>query len=95
MKRILFLLPLLVAVAGCGIDADADMALSEAEGKPHRVTLYSGGRVVREWTTDRKVRSQNQSDGWYFRDSKTGALVRVSGNVVIEVVVEPERKPQA
>lgn len=48
------------------------------------VTLYSGGKLVREWDSVGKVREEEQSDGWYFQDSKTRKLVRVSGTVVVE-----------
>lgn len=76
-----------------GCDMDAENAKIDAEGKPHRVILYSGGKAVREWTTNAKVRSEDRSDGWFFRDAKSGQLVRVSGNVVVEVIVNPESRP--
>lgn len=55
-------------------------------GSPHRVTLYSGGHAVREWTSTGAVSNEQQSDGFYFEDAGTHHLIRVSGTVVIETL---------
>lgn len=51
-----------------------------------KVTLYSGGVAVREWTSKGVVHSENESDGYYFVDRTTGDIVEVNGTVVIEQV---------
>lgn len=51
-------------------------------GGEFRVILYSGGEAVREWQLNGIVREENGSDGWYFNCG--GALVRISGDVVVE-----------
>ena len=76
-----------IPLSGC---TDAEKSQWAAYGANHRVTLYSGGKVVREWKSSGKVRTEHDSDGWFFRDSKSGALVRVSGDVVVEVIVDGE-----
>jgi len=80
MKRIL-LVVMVVFFQGC---TNSDRAGLSGWGKDFRVTLYSGGTVVREWKSSGKVQSESDSDGWYFMDSDTKKLVRVSGSVVVE-----------
>ena len=53
-------------------------------GSTFKVTLYSDGTAVRTWVSTGKVMTESESDGWYFTDSKTKKLVRVSGCVVVE-----------
>ena len=54
-------------------------------GKKHRVTLYSGGKQIGQWVASGKVENESQSNGYYFQDDATGKLVRINGDVVIEV----------
>ena len=42
------------------------------------------GKVIASWESTGNVSNQTQSDGWYFKDAKTGLLVEVTGNLVIE-----------
>lgn len=80
------LLLLVVAVACClpfvGC-TDANLARQSALGNKHRVELWSGGKLVREWTSTGKVESESQSDGYYFVDVESRELVRVTGDLVI------------
>lgn len=71
----------LAALAGC---TDAAWESMGAYGDEHKVTLYSGGKAVREWTSTGKVLNEEASDGYYFKDKATGQLVRVTGDLVIE-----------
>lgn len=76
----------LVAIAalfmsGC---TDAERGRLTAFGSEFRVTLYSGGQAVRTWDSSGKVLTEKDSDGYYFVDKKTGNLIRVSGDVVVE-----------
>lgn len=74
---------LLALCIGC---TDADRAQYNSIGCRHKVALYSGGKLVREWTSTGKVLTEEHSDGWYFEDAGTHRLVRVSGDVVIEPI---------
>lgn len=53
-------------------------------GSPGHITCYSGGKVIYEGYSTGKIASENQSDGWFFEDIKTGKLIRVSGDCVLE-----------
>jgi hypothetical protein len=72
---------LLLLGSGC---TDAEMAERVSLGSRCRVTLYSGGKPVREWVSTGKVQTEEKSDGWYFMDAGTSKLVRVSGDVTVE-----------
>lgn len=52
-------------------------------GSDHKVEMYSGGKLVREWVSDGKVINESNSDGYFFEDKETGKLIEVSGDVVI------------
>ncbi|RLB65910.1 MAG: hypothetical protein DRH08_07340 [Deltaproteobacteria bacterium] len=80
MTKPLIVLALLATLAGC---TDARRAKAGGYGDQHKVELYSGGMKVREWTSSGKVLSEEASDGYFFSDAETGALVEVSGDVVI------------
>ena len=72
----------LLSLATCGC-TDAARSSYAAYGAEHSVELWSGGQKVREWTSTGKVHSEENSDGYYFMDKKTGKQVRVTGDVVI------------
>jgi len=75
------LLAILVAVSvGC---TDAEWSQLSAYGAKHHVELWSGGKMVKEWTSSGKVLSESHSDGYYFKDDDTNKLVRVTGDLVI------------
>ena len=67
---------------GC---TDAKRASFASYGAEHTVTMYNGGKMVRQWTSTGKVTSMSDSDGWQFMDKETRKLVRVGGDVIIEV----------
>ena len=83
MRRLSILILSLGIVAGC---TDANMSQWSALGSRFKVTVYSGGQVVRTYTSTGKVATEAQSDGWYFTDSETKGLIRVSGTVTIEEI---------
>lgn len=82
MKKITLMLILVLSV-GC---TDATKASIGGFGKAHKISMYNGGVLVREWVSTGKVESMSQSDGWQFMDKETGKLVRVGGDVIIEVI---------
>jgi len=41
------------------------------------------GKILREWISVGKVKSEASSDGYYFKDKKTGKLIEVTGFLVI------------
>ena len=74
---------LIVACVGC---KDATRAQWNSLGTQHKISLYSGGKLIRQWISTGNVSNQKQSDGWYFEDAKTHLLVEVAGQVVIEQI---------
>lgn len=66
--------------SGC---TDATRNKLKAFGEPHRVEMYSGGQKVREWISTGYVRSEKDSDGYFFTDRDSGELVKVIGDCVI------------
>ena len=69
---------------GC---SNADPASLTAYGDEHRVELYSGGQKVREWQSTGKVFSEENSNGFYFKDAESGQLVRVTGDVIVTPLI--------
>lgn len=76
-------LSLSIVLLGC---TDATRASIGAYGQSHRIRMFNGGKLVAEWHSTGKVTSMSDSDGWQFKDKATGKLVRVGGDVIIEVV---------
>lgn len=71
---------MVVLVSAC---TDAELSKFGGLGDEFKIEMYSGGKLVREWTSTGKVLSEPNSDGYYFKDKETGRLVEVSGDVVI------------
>lgn len=74
---------ILFSTTGC---TDAQRAKIGGLGNPHHVEMYSGGQLVRQWVASGKVESEQNSDGYYFNDYKTGKLIEVAGDVVISML---------
>ena len=70
----------LFAFASC---TDAQRAKVGGLGDEFKVEMYSGGKLVRTWTSTGKVSNEKNTDGYYFKDKDTGKLIEVSGDVVI------------
>lgn len=62
---------------------DAKRAKVGGLGDQFKVEMYSGGKLVREWTSTGKVSIEEGTDGYYFKDKDTGKLIEVSGDVII------------
>ena len=84
MKKLIAIMTILVLVSsGC---SDAERAAFSALGKKHRVTLYSGGKQIGQWTTSGKIENEQHSNGYYFNDDATQKLIMVDGDIIIEVI---------
>ncbi len=89
MSRTQILLVFLIAFVmmalflGC---SNADRASFHSMSVNHKVSLYSGGHLVGQWTSRGQVTKELYSDGCYFMDNATGNEVEVAGTVVIEQV---------
>jgi hypothetical protein len=71
----------LVFLMGC---TDAEFANFTSLGSSAHITCYSGDKVTYDGISTGKVSTVTHSDGWQFKDSKTGKFMRVSGPCVIE-----------
>ena len=80
MKNILMTLSLVI-FSGC---MRAEMARISAIGSDHKILVYSGGNLVKEFHSVGKVLTEQDSDGWYFLNKETNKLTRVSGTVIVE-----------
>lgn len=83
MRKVILLVAALSTLLSC---TDAQKANYNSYGKNHKIRMYNGGILVAEWISTGKVASMDNSDGWQFMDSKTKQLVRVGGDVIIEVI---------
>lgn len=82
MKKISFILCLSVLLlASC---TDARKARIGGFNDEFSVELVNcEGEVYREYTSTGKVLSEESSDGYYFKDKKSGKLIEVTGNLII------------
>ena len=82
MKLILILIAILLPTifSNC---SNAEFSGLSALGKEHKIQLYSGGVLVKEWTSTGVVKNNQGSDGWYFQDKETKRFVTISGDIVI------------
>jgi hypothetical protein len=63
---------------------DASMSKIGGYGDKFKVEMLNcDGTVAREWLSSGKVQSEENSDGYYFMDSKTGKLIEVTGRIII------------
>lgn len=83
MKKLLIVAALALFATGC---TDATMASLGSYGETSKITCFSGGEVVREYTSTGKVIAADQGDGVGFRSRETGKYVRVYADCVVEEI---------
>lgn len=83
-NKVFFLLAagwlVLFVLSGC---TDAGWSKLTAYGNSATVECYSGGKLIYKGSSTGKVKSEESSDGYFFRDAADGKLKEVSGNCVI------------
>jgi len=80
MKQ-LIILASFVFFVGC---TDATRSSIGSYGEAADVKCYSGGVLIYDGSSTGKVATTQHSDGWEFKDAKTGKFVRVSGDCLVE-----------
>ena len=86
MKKLILLLFILFFAFSC---SDAQKARREGHGSEFRIEILNcDGAVARSWISTGKVRSEQNSDGYYFMDKTTGLLVEVTGSIIITQIPE-------
>lgn len=78
--KIVPILVIMLSLTGC---LDAQMAKVRAIGSSAEVTCFSGEKVIYHGKSSGKVISEENSDGYFFRDKGTKQTVEVSGNCII------------
>lgn len=53
-------------------------------GSDAHITCYSGGIVIYNGISAGKVITEKSTDGWYFKNKRTGKLIRVFCSCHIE-----------
>lgn len=69
-----------ILLAGC---TDATVGKLKALGSSAHIECYSGGTLIYDGRSTGKVKSETNSDGYFFVDRETGLPMEVSGNCVI------------
>lgn len=78
----LFIICTISGFGGFGC-TDAGFQKLTSVGSAHAVKCFSGGTVIYDGRATGKVLSEENSDGYYFKDAATGKLMEVSGNCLI------------
>ena len=74
---------LTLALTSCGkLTNDVSKTVAGWGSGTYLVTVWSGGKAVREYRVEGFVNTETGSDGWFFIHN--GKLVRVAGTVTIE-----------
>jgi hypothetical protein len=79
MKKTIAFLSLFY-LASC---TNADKAKLSGYGDNFIIKVVSCDTII-TYNSIGKVQSESSSDGYYFLDAKTGKLIEVSGNIIIE-----------
>lgn len=91
MKKMLICL-VFACLVGC---TDAQVSKLAAYGDSARVTCYSGGEVVFDaYSTGKVAKPDSGSDGYQFRDTRTGRLVEVSMDCKIDYGSTPPEESE-
>ena len=81
MRKLFLLTIIILFLFSC---SDAKKAKIKGSGSEFNIEMIDcDGTVIRSWISTGKVRSEQNSDGYYFMDKATGLLVEVTGNIII------------
>ena len=82
MKIIVFML--LLSLFGCTDAQNEQFEQYKVLGNSGHIKWYSGGHLIYEGVSTGKIETENQSNGWFFKEANTGKLIRVFGDCLIE-----------
>ena len=86
MKKLILISFFLFFAFSCSDAQKAKILGSESEFRIEM--LNCDGTVARSWISTGKVRSEQNSDGYYFMDKATSLLVEVTGSIIITQIPE-------
>lgn len=78
--KIFYLVLIILGLSAC---TDANFEKLTNFGGSASIVCYSGELIIYDGKSSGKVLSEANSDGYYFKDASTGALMEVSGNCII------------
>ncbi len=79
--KLIFYIILFVSTTGC--TSSLTRISTRLTDRPATIICYSGGKEILATETEGKPLSEQNSDGYLFRDKTTGRLVEVSADCVI------------
>lgn len=77
-KTILIFILSVFSLVSC---SDSLSSTYDGYNKEHKVELYSGGKLIKTWTSTGKVGHSNM--GYYFKDKKCQCQIEISGDVIV------------
>lgn len=81
MKKFIFILTICLLLISC---TDAKQAKLGSYNDNFKIELVNcDGTVTHSWISTGKVSNEENSDGYYFLDSKTGELIQISGSIIL------------
>lgn len=81
MKKLIFILTICLFLVNC---TDAKQAKLGSYNDNFKVELVNcDGTITHSWISTGKISNEENSDGYYFLDSKTGELIQVSGSIIL------------
>ncbi len=76
-----YLLTALLVLCGC---TDGVIGKLKSYGKGAHIICYSGGKEIYKGESTGKVLSEQNSDGYYFVDKRTGAMMEIAADCVFK-----------
>lgn len=81
MRKLFIILILALVSISC---TDATMSKMGGYGDEFKVEMVNcDGTVSKSWISSGKVLSEVNSDGYFFKDKTSGALIEVTGRLII------------
>lgn len=76
----LIIVSLVVLLGAC---TDTQVARFSSLGEAGEITCYSGGQVIFSAKSTGKILNAEKSDGYEFKDSVTGKLIRTNADCIV------------
>ena len=76
-----YLLVVLLILSGC---TDGVIGKIKSYGSGADIICYSGGKIIYKGESTGKVLSEQSSDGYYFVDKRSGAMMEIAADCVFK-----------
>ena len=77
----LYLLTALLILSGC---TDGLIGKIKSYGNEADIICYSGGKIIYKGESTGKILSEQNSDGYYFVDKKSGTMMEITADCVFK-----------